>query len=154
MFDNFFFWKSCRLWDNEEKYSIAVLRRLKHVPCFLNAQVCLSGVRGRWQQSDNRNNKLKTCKSLIFLNNQLDTNSFSYMFISILCIFRAAICPSSGEFIVSIRHLVYVTLYKWPFGVQVCTSTPNGHLQRVTYTRCRIDTINSPDDGHMAVRNL
>ena len=25
---------------------------------------------------------------------------------------------------------------------------------RVTYTRCRIDTINSPDDGHIAVRNM
>jgi hypothetical protein len=32
--------------------------------------------------------------------------------------------------------------------------TPNGHLYRVTYTRCRIDTINSPDDGHMAARNV
>jgi len=34
------------------------------------------------------------------------------------------------------------------------TCTPNGHLYRVTYTRCRIDTINSPDDGHMAARNM
>jgi hypothetical protein len=24
----------------------------------------------------------------------------------------------------------------------------------VTYTRCRIDTITSPDDGHMAARNM
>jgi len=24
----------------------------------------------------------------------------------------------------------------------------------VTYTRCRIVTINSPDDGHIAVRNM
>jgi hypothetical protein len=31
--------------------------------------------------------------------------------------------------------------------------TPDGHLYRVTYTRCGIDTINSPDDGHMAARN-
>ena len=23
------------------------------------------------------------------------------------------------------------------------------HLHRVTYIRCRIDTIDSPDDGHM-----
>ena len=23
-----------------------------------------------------------------------------------------------------------------------------------TYTRCRIDTINSPDDGHMDARNI
>ena len=36
--------------------------------------------------------------------------------------------------------------------LQTCTS--NGHLYRVTYTRCRIDTINSPDDGHMAARNM
>jgi hypothetical protein len=49
---------------------------------------------------------------------------------------------------------VYVTLYRWPFGVQVCTYTPIGHLYRVTYTRCRIDTINSPDHGHMAARNM
>ena len=41
------------------------------------------------------------------------------MFISILYMFQAAMCPSSGELIVSIRHLVYVTLCGWPFGVQV-----------------------------------
>jgi hypothetical protein len=119
MFDKFFFRKSCRLWDSVEKYSRAVLRSLKHVPFFSHAQLRLSGVRGEWQQSDNRNYKLKTCKPLIFVNNQLDTNSFSCMFMSILYIFRAAICPSSGELIVSIRHLVYVTLCRWPFGVQV-----------------------------------
>jgi hypothetical protein len=33
--------------------------------------------------------------------------------------FRASMCPSSGELIVSLRHLVYVTLYRRPFGVQV-----------------------------------
>ena len=122
----------------------------------------------------------------------LTRNSFSCMFISILYLFQAAMCPSSGELIVPIRHLVYVTvyrwpfgvqvwmrlqtcspmcpssgeltvsirhlvyvaLYRWPFGVQVQTCTPNGHLYRVTYTRCRVDTINSPDDGHMAARNM
>ena len=31
---------------------------------------------------------------------------------------------------------------------------PDGHLYRVTYTRCRIDTIVSPDDEHMAARNM
>jgi len=41
------------------------------------------------------------------------------MFISILYMFRAAMFPSSGKLIVSKRHLVYVTLYRWPFGVQV-----------------------------------
>jgi len=36
--------------------------------------------------------------------------------------------------------------------IQTCI--PDCHLHRLTYTRCRIDTINSPDDGHMAVRNM
>ena len=77
------------------------------------------------------------------------------MFLYILYMFRAAMRPSLGELIISIRHLVYVT----PFGVQVLmsliqTCTLNGHLYRVTYTRCRIDTINAPDDGHMAARNM
>jgi len=31
---------------------------------------------------------------------------------------------------------------------------PDCHLHRVTYTRCRIDTINSPDDEHMSARNM
>ena len=31
---------------------------------------------------------------------------------------------------------------------------PNGRLYRLTYARCRIDTINSPDDGHMAAQNM
>jgi len=31
---------------------------------------------------------------------------------------------------------------------------PDGHLHTVTYTGCRIDTINSPDDGHMAAQNM
>jgi len=36
--------------------------------------------------------------------------------------------------------------------IQTCIL--NGHLYRVTYTRCRIDTINAPDDKHMAARNM
>jgi hypothetical protein len=69
--------------------------------------------------------------------------------------FQTAMCPSSGELIAPIRHLLYVTL----FGVQVWmrpiqTCTPNVHLYSVTYTKRRINTINSPDDGHMAVRNI
>jgi len=38
------------------------------------------------------------------------------MLISILYMFRAVMYPTSGELGVSI-HLVYVTLYRWPFGV-------------------------------------
>jgi len=40
------------------------------------------------------------------------------------------------------------------FYVLIQTCTPNGHLYRVTYTRCRIDTTDSPDDGHMTARNM
>jgi len=36
--------------------------------------------------------------------------------------------------------------------IQTCT--PYDHPYRVIYTRRRIDTINSPDDGHMAARNV
>ena len=31
---------------------------------------------------------------------------------------------------------------------------PECYLHRVTCTRCRIDTINSPDDGHIAALNM
>jgi hypothetical protein len=71
--------------------------------------------------------------------------------------FRALMCSSSGELIVSLRHLVYVTLYRWPSGVQVWVEPKPAH-QTVTYiewhTTCRIDTINSPDDEHMSARNM
>jgi hypothetical protein len=40
----------------------------------------------------------------------------------------------------------------WRAGAR--TYTPNGHLYRVTYTRCCIDTINFPNDGHMAAKNM
>jgi len=70
---------------------------------------------------------------------------FSYMF-------RATMCLSSGESIVSIRPLVYVTVCRWPCGV--VHTTPHGHLYRVTYTRGRIDTNDSPDDEHLVARNM
>jgi len=37
-------------------------------------------------------------------------------------------------------------------GTQTCT--PHGHLHTVTYTRCRIDTINSPDDEHACPKHV
>jgi len=37
---------------------------------------------------------------------------------------------------------------------RIPTCIPDGHLHRVIYTRCRIDKINPPDDGHMAARNM
>ena len=85
-----------------------------------------------------------------------------YVFISILYMFHATSCSSSGESIVSIQPLVYVTLCQRPFCVQVrdrfvCrseTCTWNGHWHRVTYTRGCIDTIDSPDDEHEVAQNM
>jgi hypothetical protein len=37
-------------------------------------------------------------------------------------------------------------------GTQTCIA--HGHLHGVTYTRYRIDIINSPDDEHMSARNM
>ena len=56
-----------------------------------------------------------------------------YVFISIFYIFRATLCSSSGSFPTCIR---------------------NGHRHRVTYTRCCIDTIDSPDDEHEVARKM
>jgi len=36
--------------------------------------------------------------------------------------------------------------------IQTCTL--DGHIHRVTYARCRINTIDSPDDEHKGARNM
>ena len=61
------------------------------------------------------------------INNQLDAQFILYIFISIFYTFRAAMCSSSGKSIVSIQHLVYVTLCRWPFGMQVGKELPYLH---------------------------
>ena len=58
-------------------------------------------------------------KILIFVNNQLDAKFFLIYAYSILYMFWIAMCSSSVELIVSIRHLVYVTLCRLPSGMQV-----------------------------------
>jgi len=59
------------------------------------------------------------------------------IFISLLYMFRATMCPSSGEITVSMRHL----------------SLRMSPIQSDKY-QCRIDTVISPDDGHMVARNM
>ena len=88
--------------------------------------------------------------SIIFVNNQRDAQIFfMYVYFYSLHVSGQPCNASSGELIVLIRHLVYVTL----FSVQVwCAGL--GETNRVTYTRCSIDTINSPDDEHMGARNM
>jgi hypothetical protein len=60
----------------------------------------------------------------------LTHNSFFYMFISILYMFRATSCSSSGELILSIEHLVCVTLCRWPSSVHVGKELPDMHTRR------------------------
>jgi len=73
-------------------------------------------------------------------------HNFFCMFISILHMFRATMCPSSGEITVSMRNLGFVTLKKVNSFILTCF--------RVTNTKCRIDTVISPDDGHIVARNM
>jgi len=69
--------------------------------------------------------------------------------------FRATLCSSSGESIISI-HLAYVTLCMGPSVMRVGKGRnfPTRIPNRVTYTRCCIDTIDSPDNEHKVARNM
>jgi RNase P protein component len=49
-------------------------------------------------------------------------------------------CPSSGETTVFMRHFVLVILDIHPY--------------RITSTKCRINTVVSPDYGHIVARNM
>jgi len=77
------------------------------------------------------------------------------MFIAFLYMFRATMCPSSGENTVPLRHLVFVTLYSWLwYAERIPPCIPDSHLYRATNTRCRIGTVFSPDVGHIVARNM
>ena len=94
----------------------------------------------------------------IFVNNQLDAQFF-FMYVyfyslhvsgSHVPIIRRINCINTTS---GVCRSVYMTVQCEGLDkIQTCTL--NGHLYRVTYTRYRIDIINSPDDGHMAVRNM
>ena len=93
---------------------------------------------------------------IIFVNNYLDAQFFSmYVYFYSLDVSGShvpVIRRINGINATGVCHSVYMTV--WCAGLQVQTCTPNGHLYGVTYARCRIDTINSPDDRHMAARNM
>ena len=79
------------------------------------------------------------------------------VFISLLYVFWASLCPSSGENYCICVTLVFVTLYGWhlvcwlDFEIQPADQTPP--IQSDKY-QCRKDTVISPDDGHMVARNM
>ena len=51
-----------------------------------------------------------------------------------------------------ICHSVWMTV--WCAGLDETAVSSKPAHQKVIYTRYRIYTINSPDDGHMAARNM
>ena len=73
---------------------------------------------------------------------------FLSMLVSFLYMFRVTVCPSSGEVAVSVRHLVFVALCGWLSGMQggIPPCIPDSYRDRVTNTKCRIDTVISADD--------
>jgi len=73
--------------------------------------------------------------------------NFSRMFISILYMFQVAMCPSSGEL-----------LYQCDTWFMSLCVDDHLHIRRSS-TRSDINHVshwhnNSPDDGHMAARNM
>jgi len=78
---------------------------------------------------------------------------FLSMFISLLYMFQATTCPSSGETTVFMRHLVLVILKKMESlklqGVGYYIRPCNFEL-----SKCRINTVVSPDNGHIVVLNV
>jgi len=72
----------------------------------------------------------------IFVNNQLDAQFFF-----LINLYQFSTC-----FEQPCAHHQESQLYQ--YSIQMCI--PHGHPHRVAYTRCRIDTTDSPDDEHKA----
>ena len=74
--------------------------------------------------------------------------------------FHATMCPSSGEITAFMRHLVLLTLCGWLSGMQggmkLLSFHPayHSHPHRIISTKCRINAVVSPDDGHIVTRNM
>jgi len=63
--------------------------------------------------------------------------------------FRANMCPLSGELTVIYATMVFFTLYGWLSGLE----TRQPPIQNEKYS-CHIDTVSSPDNGHIVARNV
>jgi len=80
---------------------------------------------------------------MILANNKIDAQFFVYVYFYSLHVSGSHV-PIIRRIIVPVRHLVYVTLCRWRSGMQ-----PAYHINQVSHW-CN----NSPDDGHMAARNM
>jgi len=87
-------------------------------------------------------------RGIILVNIQLDAQFFSvYVYFDTLHV--------SNNHVLIIRRLNFINTTSGIVTVwYVGTCIPDGHLYRVTYARCRIDKIESPDDEHMVARNM
>ena len=93
---------------------------------------------------------------VIIFNDQRDVQfflayvSFNYLHVSSIqvLIIRRFNC------IITISSICHSDRLVCRFGRSVQTCIPDDHLHRVTYTRYRIDTIESPDDEHLNARNM
>jgi len=56
-------------------------------------------------------------------------------------------CPSSGE--LTVAGMVGMRLMSL-----IPTSRPDSHPYKSEKYQCRIDTVSSPDDGHIVARNM
>ena len=70
------------------------------------------------------------------------------IFISLLYMFRTTMCPSSGEITVSMRHWHLSLCMGGFWSAEQTPPIKSGKHQ------CRVDTVISPDDGHMVARNV
>jgi hypothetical protein len=104
-----------------------------------------------------------TCISVQFLQitNLTHNSFFIYIYSNSLhvsstavLIFRKINCINTTS---RICHCKGGARQVWRFGYNrssTPTCTVDGHLHTVTYTRCRINTIDSPDDEHSGARNM
>jgi len=89
---------------------------------------------------------------MILVNNQLDAQFFMYIYFYFKHV-SGSLVPIIRRIILSMQHLVYVTLCRWPSGMQF-----NLHTRRSS-TQSDINQVShwynySPDDGQMAARNM
>jgi len=77
--------------------------------------------------------------------------------------FRATMGPSSRETAVFLQHLLLVIVCVWMTGIQsefhpayqqVIHTHTHTHTHTITSTKCRKNTVVSPDDGPIVARNF
>jgi len=127
-------------YKNFQHYIIIYSPGIKHV-WGMNEVICNIDPKMLWVINDEMwrhclpyNGVLFTCvlAVYIFVNNQLDAQ-FSCMFISILYMFRAAMCPSSGELLYQCdTWFMSLCVDDRLVCRSICSYIPDGHLHRVT----------------------